>query len=78
MSNNWSEVCISDKTGKKSFVCIASPMSTHSEIKNLTHHMNNAKKNPSQYKFLDVASMFIMVDSQPNMTDDELLAALGA
>jgi len=77
MDNNWSEVCISDKTGKKSFVCIASPMSTLSEIRNLSRHLENAKNHPEQYKFLDVSSAFLMVNGERQMSDDEIFAELG-
>jgi len=79
---NWGNVYITDKTGKKMFDTMASPMSINSEIKNLTRHIENAHKYPSQYKFMDIATAQVMVDGEPcgaqnNMSDDELLAALG-
>ena len=60
--NDWHEVCITDKTGKKYFKCTASPMSTYSEIKNLKRHIKQSKANPDAYSFLDVDSMVILLD----------------
>lgn len=79
----WGNVYITDKTGKKMFDTMASPMSINSEVKNLIRHIENAHKYPTQYKFMDIATAQVMVDGEPygaqsDMSDDELLAALGA
>lgn len=79
---SWGNVYITDKTGRKMFNTVASPMSIMSEVKNLTRHIENARKYPAQYKFMDIASAQVMLDGEPygaqnSMSDDELLAALG-
>lgn len=79
---SWGNVYITDKTGRKMFDTMASPMSIISEVKNLTRHIENARKYPAQYKFMDIATAQVMVDGEPygaknDMSDDELLAALG-
>jgi hypothetical protein len=82
--NEWHKLHITDKSGKEMFKCDASPMATFSEIKNLKRHIENAKKYPQHYKFLDVATAVIVLDgvvySEPSMDDfdpDAMLAELG-
>lgn len=79
MDNNWHNVYLTDKSGKKMWDTTASPMSTDSEIRNLKRHLEMAAKHPARYSFLDLATARIMVDGEPliEMSDDELLAELG-
>lgn len=79
MENNWHNVYITDKTGRKMWNTTASPMSTMSEVRNLSRHIEQARKYPEHYKFLDVATAVVMVDGQApvEMSDEELLAELG-
>ena len=63
--NDWHNVCITDKTGVERFKCLASPMSTMSEIRNLKRHIEQAKANPKAYPMLDVATAVIMLDGLP-------------
>ena len=78
MTNQWHKIHIEDASGKQHFVTTASPMSTQSEIRNLKRHLEQAKKYPQQYKFLDVATARVVVDDEPtiNMSDDDLLELL--
>lgn len=81
---DWHQLCITDKTGQQHFKCAASPMSTMSEIRNLKRHLEQAKKNPESYWFIDVDSAVILLDGvvycQPTLQDvlddDELLGLL--
>lgn len=80
--NDWHKVHITDKTGAEFFVCSASPMSTQSEIKNLKRHIEQAKKNPAAYGFLDANTAVLMLDGTPyeapqDFDADALLAELG-
>lgn len=79
----WHNVYITDKTGKKFFNCDASPMSTMSEIRNLTRHLDAIKCNDKAYANvgIDSASAVLMLDGEPYQTikdilDDDLLAEL--
>jgi hypothetical protein len=81
---DWHEIYITDKSDKKMFKCIASPMSTKSEINNLKQHLAHAKVNPRLYKFLDLKTAVIMLDGEPYhfvekqaIDADALLAELG-
>lgn len=78
--NEWHNICITDKNGKEMFKCTASPMATFSEIKNLKQHIENAKRYPQHYKFLDVATAVIMLDgtvySEPDVLDIDVDAML--
>lgn len=74
---NWNTIYITDKNGGKFFNTVASPMSTSSEIKNLTHHIEQAKRYPAHYKFLDAATARLVVNEEVEMSDDELLKELG-
>lgn len=81
--SNWHNIHITDKTGKEHFKTLASPMSTMSEIRNLQRHLEQAKKYPKAYTFLDVATAVIMLDGLPygvpvsGIDDDALLKELG-
>lgn len=82
--NDWHKLYITDKTGQEFFKTDASPMSTMSEIRNLKRHIENAKRNPQAYKFLDVATAVVMMDGMPYSEEpsadfdaDALLAELG-
>lgn len=79
--SGWHNVYITDKSGKKYFNVIASPMSTHSEIKNLSRYIEEARKFPKYYQFLDIDSMVLIVDGMPynalTNEDDEILKELG-
>lgn len=81
--NRWHQICITDKTGQKHFNCDASPMSTMSEIHNLKRHLEQAKKNPDAYWFIDVDTAVILLDGVPytqttgDMDADALLKELG-
>ena len=82
MNNDWHAIHITDITGAEFFKCVASPMSTESEIKNLKKHLNAAQKNPSAYKFLDVATAKIVLDGSDygvsvDIDYDAMLAELG-
>lgn len=80
MDNNWHNVYVTDKTGVKMWNTTASPMSTPSEVRNLSRHIEQARKHPERYKFLDVATAVVMVDGQApvEMSNDELLTELMA
>ena len=80
--NDWHNVYITDKTGQKFFNTNASPMSTMSEIRNLTRHLEAIKANAKGYEFVDSASAMLMLDGEPYgmiddiLDDDSLLAEL--
>lgn len=79
---DWHNVYITDKNGGEHFNTVASPMSTNSEIKNLKRHLEQARKHPGAYRFLDVDSAVLMLDGEIygdllKMSDVELLAELG-
>jgi hypothetical protein len=80
MQNDWHNVYITDKSGKKFFNASTSPMATFSEIKNLKRHLEQAKTMPQHYKFLDVATAVIMLDgtvySEPSASDIDVDAML--
>lgn len=79
--NDWHHIHITDKSGGKYFSTVASPMATHSEIKNLKRHIEQAKRNPELYHFMDADSAVIMLDgsvySEPEIDSDALLKELG-
>lgn len=78
MTNDWQELHISDKTGGVFFKCVASPMATFSEIKNLKQRLKAAKKSPEHFKFLDIESAHIVLDGEiyTEPTADDLEAIL--
>jgi hypothetical protein len=81
MNNEWHNLYITDKTGKKFFNTQASPMSTMSEIKNLNRHMEAIKAGKKGYEFVDRESAVLMLDGSPyqsidSISDDDLLNEL--
>ena len=63
--NDWHKIYITDKNGGKHFNTYASPIATWSEIRNLKRHIEQAKRYPDQYKFLDPKTAIIMLDGSP-------------
>ena len=61
----WHNVYITDKTGQKFFNTNASPMSTMSEIKNLTRHIDAIKSGSKGYDFIDKETAQLMLDGTP-------------
>ena len=81
--NDWHNIYITDKTGKKFFNTTASPMSTMSEIKNITRHLEGIKSGNKLYTKVgvDSSTAVLMLDDSPYQTmddilDDDLLAEL--
>lgn len=81
--NDWHNIYITDKTGKKFFNTNASPMSTMSEVRNLKRHLEAIKSNNPAYTKVgvDQASAALMLDGSPyqsmeEILDDDLLAEL--
>lgn len=81
--DNWHNVYITDKTGKKFFNTSASPMSTMSEIRNLTRHLEAVKAGSAAYAKvgIDQVTAKLMLDGEPwqsmdQILDDELLEEL--
>lgn len=62
--SDWSNVYLTDKSGKKFFNTVASPMSTESEVRNLKRQLENAKMYPDMYKFLDISTAKVMVNEE--------------
>ena len=81
-NNDWHNIHITDKTGRRFFNTEASPMSTASEIKNLSRHLELIKAKKEAYAFVDADSAVLMLDGAPYktlddlMSDDDLLAEL--
>lgn len=71
--NDWHNVYITDKSGKKFFNVDASPMSTMSEIRNLTRHIEAIKAGKKGYEFIDKESIKLMLDGEPYQTMDDIL-----
>lgn len=81
--NNWHNIYITDKTGKKFFNTEASPLSTMSEIRNLSRHLEAIRANNPHYTKvgIDAASAVLMLDGTQYQTmndilDDDLLNEL--
>jgi uncharacterized protein YqgV (UPF0045/DUF77 family) len=82
--NDWHNIYITDKTGKKFFNTSASPMSTMSEIRHLTRHLEAIKAGNAAYAKvgIDQATAKLMLDDEPYQSmeeildDDDLLAEL--
>lgn len=81
--NDWHNVYITDKTGQKFFNTQASPMSTMSEIRNLTRHLDAIKANSNQYAKvgIDSETAVLMLDGEEyksidSILDDDLLEEL--
>ena len=68
MQDNWHHISITDKTGQQFFKTNASPVSTPSELKNLSRHLAQALVNPHAYAFLDIDSAYILLDGVPYNT----------
>lgn len=80
---DWHIIYITDKTGVKFFKTTASPMSTMSEIRNLSRHLEAIKaKHPSWAMVgIDASTAVLMLDGEPwlsldDILDDDLLAML--
>lgn len=71
--NDWHNVYITDRTGKKFFNTQASPMSTMSEIRNLTRNMEAVKAGSKGYGFIDKQSARLMLDDEPYQSMDDIL-----
>jgi hypothetical protein len=81
---NWTELQITDKTGKVGWKTEASPMSVNSEVKNLMRHVEAIRaKNPAYSNAgFDAGSICIQIDGstyEENLSDSDLalLDALG-
>jgi len=83
--SEWHNVYLTDKSGKKFFNSSCSPMSTISEIKNLTRHLDSIKAGCKGYDFIDKESAELMLDgtsyygksvSLDDILDDDLLKEL--
>lgn len=76
----WNKLYITDKNGGKHFRVTASPSSTMSEIRNLKRHIQQAKKRPDLYSFMDADTSVIMLNGQPeeklSQSDEDLLTQL--
>lgn len=70
--DNWHNLHITDKSGKKYFKTTASPLSTQSEINNLKNHLKQAKERPELYRFLDTETAYIVVDGERLQTLDDI------
>ena len=72
---DWHNVYITDKTGKKFFNTQASPMSTMSEIRNLTRHLEAIKAGSKLYAKVgvDQDSAVLMLDGTQYKTVDDIL-----
>ena len=73
--NDWHNVYITDKTGKKFFNTSASPMSTMSEIRNLASHLEAVKAGSAAYAKvgIDQDTAKLMLDGEPWQSIDEIL-----
>lgn len=60
----WHECCITDNTGTKHFVTNATGFGIQSEIRNLKKHLEQSKRYPHLYKFLDIQSAKILLDDE--------------
>lgn len=79
--NEWHNIYITDVSGKKFFNTQASPMSTMSEIRNLSRHIDAIKAGAKGYEFIDKTTAKLMLDGEPwqsmdDILDDDLLAEL--
>lgn len=75
------QVYITDKTGKRFFNTNCSVEYKQPEIRNLQRHLDQAKKYPQHYHFLDIPTARIVDESAGdidfNMPDEQLLKELG-
>ena len=74
--SEWFKIHITDKTGKEFFKTVASEWGVYSEVKNLQKHVENSKKYPEHYKFLDAETAKVMVNDEeyisPELADDDI------
>lgn len=70
----WHTIYITDCTGKKFFNTQTSPMSTASEIKNISRHLDGIKAGSKAYDKvgIDKASAVLMLDDSPYQTIDDI------
>ena len=71
-TNDWHTIYITDCTGKKFFNTQAFPMSTASEIKNISRHLDAIKAGNNGYAFIDKVSAVLMLDGSPYMSVDDI------
>ena len=80
------KVYITDNSGNKFFNTLCGEDYAMSEVRNLNKKLDQARKYPEQFKFLDVETAKVVTEGKCgdyfsqidfNMSDDELLAALG-
>jgi len=74
---NWTELKITDKTGKVGWKTTASPMSLNSEVKNLMRHVKAIRaKNPAYSNAgFDAESVCLKIDGntyEENLSDSDL------
>jgi len=78
----WHNAYITDKNKAKRFNTTATGFGIQSELKNLQRHIDNAKKFPQHYTFLDAETAYIMLDGEKygqtldDILDDDLLNEL--
>lgn len=78
-------VWITDKSGKRYWNTHCSVGHADPEIRNMQKRLEQAKKHPQAFAFLDLETAVIMLNGEPHspnvdtedMSDDELLAQLG-
>lgn len=70
--DNWHEIYITDKSGKRFWNTHASSWGRQSEINNLKNHLKQAKEHPEMYRFLDIETARIVVDGERLQTLDDI------
>lgn len=73
--SDWHNIYLTDKTGQKFFNTTASPMSTMSEIRNITRHLDAIKAGNQNYinVKIDKESAVLMLDGTPYQSIDDIL-----
>lgn len=73
--NEWHNIYITDKTGKKFFNTNASPLSTMSEIRNIKRHLDAIKAGNKFYANvkIDAQTAVLMLDGSPYQSIDDIL-----
>ena len=74
---NWTELQITDKTGKVGWKIAASPMSVNSEVKNLMRHVEGIRASNPAYASagFDAESVCLQIDGstyEENLSDSDL------
>ena len=74
---NWTELQITDKTGKVGWKIAASPMSVNSEVKNLMRHVEGIRAKSPAYANpgFDAESVCLQIDGstyEENLSDSDL------